>query len=246
LIIPLLAGITMSYLIQGGVTLALSALLIRQENLRIGFVLVAAVPPAIAVIPFTGILEGNVPYSHVATIGSYLAALLIVPLMFLLLPQTVLGETWNIIMIMLLLIGFPLIVSRIIIRLGFHTRVAACRGLLIDWGFFIVLYTIIGLNRDLILREPSMIAPVAVIIFAGTFILGFLIEKAGYLLQVDRKTIISLVLLGTMKNQGIAGGLALSLFSREAALPAAVSTIIMIVFFIWLDIRRSWKRIASP
>jgi bile acid:Na+ symporter, BASS family len=246
LIIPLLAGITMSYLIQGGVTLALSALLIRQENLRIGFVLVAAVPPAIAVIPFTGILEGNVPYSHVATIGSYLAALLIVPLMFLLLPQTVLGETWNIIMIMLLLIGFPLIVSRIIIRLGFHTRVAACRGLLIDWGFFIVLYTIIGLNRDLILREPSMIAPVAVIIFAGTFILGFLIEKAGNLLQVDRKTIISLVLLGTMKNQGIAGGLALSLFSREAALPAAVSTIIMIVFFIWLDIRRSWKRIASP
>jgi BASS family bile acid:Na+ symporter len=246
LIIPSLSGILMSYLVQGGVTLALSALLIHKENLRIGFVLIAAVPPAIAVIPFTGILEGNVLFSLTGTVAAYLAALLIVPAMFSLLLQAGWGEPLHIIMIMFLLIGFPLIASRIIIRFDFHTRIAAYRGLLIDWGFFLVLYTIIGLNRDLILGAPSMIAPVALIIFAGTFILGFLIEKTGYLLRVDRKTVISLVLLGTMKNQGIAGGLALSLFSREAALPAAVSTIIMILYFIWLDIRRRWKGIASP
>jgi bile acid:Na+ symporter, BASS family len=246
LIIPSLGGILMSYLVQGGVTLALSALLIHQENLRIGFILIAAVPPAIAVIPFTVILYGNVPYSLTGTIAAYLAALLLVPLLFLLLLKGGFGGPWHIITIMFLLIGFPLIASRIAIRFGFHARIAACRGLLIDWGFFIVLYTIIGLNRDLILGEPSTIVPVAFIIFAGTFMLGFLIEKTGSLLQVDRKTIISLVLLGTMKNQGIAGGLALSLFSRDAALPAAVSTIIMILYFIWLDVRRNRKRIAAP
>lgn len=54
------------------------------------------------------------------------------------------------------------------------------------------------------------------------------------------------MLLDTMKNQGIAGGLALSLFSRESALPAAVFKIIMFLFFIWMDIRQRWKGIAAP
>ena len=37
----------------------MSAWLINQEDIWIGFVLVAAGPPAVAVIPFTNILGGN-------------------------------------------------------------------------------------------------------------------------------------------------------------------------------------------
>ena len=72
----------MTYVILNGAILLLSALLIGDHNLWIGFVLIAAVPPAVAVIPFTAILEGNVSSTLSGTVASYLAALLIMPLMF--------------------------------------------------------------------------------------------------------------------------------------------------------------------
>ena len=106
---------------------------------------------------------------------------------------------------------------------------------------FIVLYTLIGLNRNLIIKEPLGILPVSAILFAGTFLLGYLIDAVGAFFKVGAADRVSLVLLGTMKNQGLAGGLALSLFPEETALPAALSSIIMILFVIWLDIRGTWK-----
>jgi BASS family bile acid:Na+ symporter len=48
----------------------------------------------------------------------------------------------------------------------------------------------------------------------------------------------SLVLLGTLKNYGLAGGLALAIFSKRTALPATVSVIFMIVYIIWLGYKR--------
>ncbi len=44
----------------------------------------------------------------------------------------------------------------------------------------------------------------------------------------------SLVLLGTIKNYGLASGLAIAFFNKQTALPAAVSSIFMFVHIIWL------------
>lgn len=241
LLIPSIAGILMNYLILGGATLAMSALIIHQEDIWIGFVLIAAVPPAVAVIPFTNILEGNLTYTLAGTAATYLAALIIMPLMFLFFLGMSFTAPQKLIMIMILLITFPVVASRIIIRSGIHNRVAPYQGLLTNWGFFIVLYTLVGLNQETIFREPLMLIPVATVIFVSTFLLGFLIELIGRFFKIHQKNLISLVLLGTMKNQGIAGGLALSLFTREAALPAAVSSVFLILFFMWLDMKRHWK-----
>jgi BASS family bile acid:Na+ symporter len=60
----------------------------------------------------------------------------------------------------------------------------------------------------------------------------------GVLFKVDKKNIISLVLQGTLKNQGISGGLAIALFAKEAAVPSAVYSISMILYIMWLDWRR--------
>lgn len=243
-IIPSLAGMLMTYLILGGFILVLAALLVNEENLWIGFVLIAAVPPAVAVIPFTAILDGDVVYTLAGTVASYLAALFIMPLMFFIFIGTNFAQSDKLIEIMILLIVLPLILSRIIIYFNLHNRISSFRGVLTDWGFFIVLYTIIGVNRDLISGKPLMILPVALVVFAGTFLLGFLIEKIGGLFKIDQNKIISLVLLGTLKNQGIAGGLAISLFAREAALPSAVYSIFMILYFVWLDLRK--RRQSGP
>jgi len=55
---------------------------------------------------------------------------------------------------------------------------------------------------------------------------------------INRSTLTSLVLLGTLKNYGIAGGPALALFSKTTAIPASVSSIFMIVYIIWLDLQK--------
>jgi predicted Na+-dependent transporter len=82
------------------------------------------------------------------------------------------------------------------------------------------------------------IIPIAAIVFSTTFILGWLIQKTCVLCKVDKKNIISLVLQGTFKNQGIAGSLAIALFAKEAALPSAIYSIFMIIYIMWLDWRK--------
>jgi bile acid:Na+ symporter, BASS family len=236
---PSLAGILMTYVILSGFILLISALLIHDHNLWIGFVLIAAVPPAVAVIPFTAILEGNVSYTLSGTVASYLAALLIMPLMFWIFIGTGFDDPYKLVRIMLLLIVLPLVLSRVILYFDWQERLAPVRGLLTDWGFFIVLYSIIGVNRDLIFSRPLTVVPVAGVAFAATFILGWAIQKTGVLFKVDKRNIISLVLQGTLKNQGIAGGLAIALFEKEVALPSAIYSVFLILYIIWLDWRKS-------
>ena len=238
---PSLAGIMMTYVILNGTILLLSALLIGDRNLWIGFVLIAAVPPAVAVIPFTAILEGNVSSTLSGTVASYLAALLIMPLMFWIFIGAGFDDPYKLVRIMLLLIVLPLVLSRMILYFNWQDRLAPVRGSLTNWGFFIVLYSIIGVNRDLIFSQPLTIIPVAGIAFATTFVLGWIIQKIGVLLNVDKENIVSLVLQGTLKNQGISGGLAIALFAKEAAVPSAIYSIFMIFYIIWLD----WQKIKT-
>src|SRR5665647_1326068 len=80
---PALAGLLLNYLILGGVLLGLSFLIVREPAMQDGFVLLVAVPPAIAVIPFTDFLRGNTTFSILATVACYLGALIITPLIVL-------------------------------------------------------------------------------------------------------------------------------------------------------------------
>jgi bile acid:Na+ symporter, BASS family len=57
---------------------------------------------------------------------------------------------------------------------------------------------------------------------------------------LEQSLIISLVLLGTLKNYGLSGGLALTLFSTQTSAPSAVSTVFMIVYIIWLNVKWKW------
>jgi BASS family bile acid:Na+ symporter len=241
LVLPTLIGTVMSYLILGSAIIGMSALLIRDETLWVGYVLIAAVPPAVAVIPFAHFLKGDISYSLMGTVGAYLSAMIIMPLMALGLLKSMPFDLWKLIEIMLELIILPLAASRIILWKGWQKRIEPVRGVIVDWSFFLVLYIITGLNSDILISQPLSIIPVIIIAFASTFLLGSLIEKAGILFRIRKDKITSLVLLGTLKNYGLSGGLALTLFSREASLPSAVCSIFLILFYLWLNFRKRLK-----
>jgi len=245
LIFPALKGILMNYIVLATVIILLSTAMIHDESLRVGFVLVAAVPPAVAIIPFAAFLEGDNTLALIGTVGAYLAALIIMPVMTLNLIGTSFIEPWKLATIMLELIILPLLVSRLLLWKGWHRPLSRPAGFLTNWSFFIVLYTIVGLNRTSLVSQPSSIIPVVLITFVGLFLTGYLIECVGRLYHIPQETLTSLNLLGTLKNYGLSGGLALTFFNREASLPSAVGSIFLILYIIWLDFRRKKRKGAT-
>ena len=136
-----------------------------------------------------------------------------------------------------MLIIVPLVISRILLWNRIAEHIEPIKGTITNWGFFIVFYTIVGVNQDIFVRQPLRLLPVALIAIASTFLLGMIIDSAGRLFKIDKKITTSLVLLGTLKNYGLAGGLALALFGKQTALPATVSTIFMFIYIIWLGFK---------
>jgi bile acid:Na+ symporter, BASS family len=237
-----LAGIAMNYLIQGTFLIALSQLLIRDEMVRVGFVLLAAVPPAVAVVPFSIFLKGDNTLSLIGMIGAYLGALVIAPLVVVGYLGSAHFDLFKLMVIMVELIVAPLIAARILVKIGMESRIGRYKGTITNWSFGVLCYSIVGLNREVILRQPLFLLPVGFIAVASTFLLGWGIEGAGKMFHVPGEKVTSLVLLGTLKNYGLAAGLALALFSKESALPATVSAVFMITYIIWLEFRSRWAR----
>jgi len=240
LIIPALLGVLMSYVVLGGFILGVSALFIHDKELWNGFIVLAIMPPAVAIIPFTDLLKGNNAFSLAGTVGGYLGALVIMPLVlynFLESSRFVL-ERLSIVAIVLIII--PLIVSRILRWRKIDKDLEKVKGAITNWSFFVVVYSIVGLNQDIFTHQPMRLLPVAAIAVGSMFVLGLIIEWVGKLFRIDPKTTMSLVLLGTIKNYGLAAGIALSLFSKESALPATVSTIFMFIYVIWIGFKQRW------
>jgi len=236
LLAPLLTGVTMNYVVLGGLILFLSGLLVPEGPLRTGFVVLAAVPPAVGVIPFTGFLDGDVEFSLIGCLACYLGAFIATPLILFTILGLSAGFQVKLFTTMFQLIIVPLVLSRILVYTGVASRIAPVKGTLLNCSFFLVVYTVVGLNREVFLSQPSSLIPAAAITVTTTFLLGYLIERAGRTLRLDPKKVISMVLLGTSKNAGFAAGLALTLFGRQTAIPSMIQTIFMLSYVIFLDL----------
>lgn len=244
---PALVGILCSFLLLGGLLVGLSRLLIRDQELINGFVILATVPPAVAVIPFTSILEGDRVFSLLGTLGCYLGALILTPLLSLiLLTGGLVVHPYKIALIVGELILLPLLLSRLLQWLELAAKIEPIKGTLTNWSFFLITYTIVGLNQHLFWQQPLTLLPVIGIAVCSTFMWGEIIERFCRWRGLEQPLIISLVLLGTLKNYGLAGGLALTLFSTQTSVPSAVSTVFMIIYIIWLNAKRKWTWANPP
>jgi BASS family bile acid:Na+ symporter len=241
-LVPVIVGIILNYGVLGGLMLVLSRLNILEEPFRTGYVILAAVPPAVGIIPFTGFMKGDMDFSLVGSIAGYFGAFIFTPLILFSFLGLTAGFQLKLLITMVELIIIPLILSRVLVYTSVASKITSWRGPLINWSFFLVIYTVVGLNRGVFLRQSSTIVPLVIIAVTTTFLLGILIEKVGQILHVVPEKVVSMVLLGTSKNAGFAAGLALTLFSKETAIASTVQTIFMLAYVIFLDLR---KRLES-
>ncbi|HET6478110.1 MAG TPA: hypothetical protein VFF92_03420 [Dehalococcoidales bacterium] len=231
---PILTSLLLNYVVLGGLILLMAWWLIDDRELWTGFVVLATIPPAVAVVPFSYALGGNTFFSLMGMAGAYLAALVIMPVAMALFLGVEFFEPVKLLLILGELILIPIVVSRIMLATKLDKRIAKWRGTMVNWSFFVALFTIVGLNRQAFFGEFDILLRIIIIAVATSFVLGYIIELITKALHVDRATSISLTLMGTLKNYGLASGILLTLFGERAAIPASVCTVFGISMLVWL------------
>jgi len=222
------SGMILNYGLLSGIIIALSSTL-ADESLRNGFIVMAAVPPAISILPMTRLLKGDVRLSLYSEVLSYLVSLVLMPGIIYLFAGKTGVDPVDLAEIALLLILFPALVSRFIRFLPLNPVFP------INIGFFLVTYTVIGLNQATLWNNIESLAPIAL---ARTFGIGIAIYLAAMLAGKSASRRISYTLLGSSKNLGLAAVVAMMLFGPEAGVPSAVCTLAETAYFILLAAAR--------
>ncbi len=209
-----------SYGAMGGLILALAALT-QEADLRSGWVLMAAVPPAVAVVPITSLLRGDVRSALIADALLYLLGLLMVPALTLaLLGQGVpIGE---LVLQTLLLIGVPILLSRPLMR--WH-GVNDARPAAVSISFFFLVLAIAGSAREVLLGRPDLVAGLVGFAVVRTFGLGIAVFGAALAFHPPRNARVAASTFGGFKNLGLTVVLASTVFGAVASLPAVVCLI---------------------
>ena len=221
-----LPGLFINYGLLSGLILTLSFCL-SDESLYKGFVVMAAVPPAVAVLPMTRILQGETVLSFTSEALSYLASIILMPaIIFAFTSHTGISLAY-ISEITLAFILLPAIASRAAARIPIDPVLP------INLGFFAVTYIVIGLNHAALWQGTLIVAAISL---ARTFVIGLIIYGVALRAGLDRSKTISYTLLGSFKNLGLAAAISLLLFGPAAGIPAAFSAIAEIGFFILLTI----------
>ena len=200
----------------------------------IGMVLVAAMPLSLEIIIMGNLLRIEKNYVFTSVAGTYLGALLIVPLVALCFLKYINLNYWNIILLILSLIVLPLLISRIAIDKEWDKIINKYDDMIMDYSLFIVFYAITASNRNFFMNWSVDLLIIVSIAFSSTFLFYFIIRKIGYYFHAQEDKISSFILPGTMKECGLAGGIALTVFNQEVAIPSLVFAIFTYIYMNWL------------
>jgi len=227
-------SILLNYVVLGGSLLLMSHWLVDDHELWTGFVLLAAVPPAVAVTPFSQSLGGDTRFALIGMTACYIAAIGIMPLSILIFLGIDYFDPLRLLQILGELMVIPVLASRLLLVTGTAQRVDPWKGTILNWVFFFVIFTLIGLNRQAFFGEFDILIKIFVIAFTTTFILGYLIELVCKATKAHYDIAISAILMGTLKNYALAGGISLSLFSERSTIPSSVCVMFGVLMVVWL------------
>ncbi len=215
----------LSFLLSTGTTIAMASLFTGE--IRDGWILEAAVPSAVSVIPFVLILGGDLESTLVSSAGLYFIALLFTPFLTL----VFIGQAVSV-MILLWYVGFliivPIILSRFLRQMDLS---AGSRHIAINFAFFVLVVAVAGSNRGVFFGEPVLLLTLIVIAVVRTFGIGIALNVYNRKRGLPWGKRVPEVLFATHKNTGMAAALAIALIGDTAAVPA---TICMTVDIAWL------------
>ena len=230
-----LYSLLLNYVMLGGVTLLLAKWFITDYEIWVGFVVLALVPPATAVVPFSYALGGDVSFSLIGMTGAYLAALIVMPVGLAYLLGSQIFDPLSLFLVLGELVVIPIIVSRVLLYLGASRYIEPHRGSIVNWSLFVVTFSVIGLNRQAFVSDFDVLISTSFIAIVTSFLLAYLLEAGAKALRVKHETTVSVIMMGTTKNWSMAGGLLLTLFSERSAVPPSICVFFAIFMIVWLE-----------
>jgi bile acid:Na+ symporter, BASS family len=226
---PIRNAFLLSFLLSTGTTIAMSYLF--QGDIRDGWIIMAAVPSAVSIVPFTYLLKGDLESTLVSSTALYLIALAVTPIITLVFMGTAVD-----VMTLLGYVGYlillPMVISRFLRRVDIRP---VQKNAAINISFLVLIVAIAGPNRQVFFGDPAMLFALIAVAFVRLFGMGLFwnwyLQRKG----VPRTRRVPEVLFVSYKNTGMAATLAIALIGPVAALPATVCTLVDIVWLIYLS-----------
>ena len=106
-----------------------------------------------------------------------------------------------------------------------------------DWGFAILIFVAVGINREVFFTEPMLLVKVSIILLTATFVLGYVYTKIADKIGVSQSVITSQSMLVAIKSSGFSVFTAITLFGKEAAIPSAVMAVVVLLYLIYLSLK---------
>ena len=230
---PIGVTVLVNYFIYGAIVLTLANIFISSEAFRMGFVVIAATPPAIAVIPFSINLKGDAQFSIVGIVGGNIAGIFLAPLIIMIFSAQGAIDPMAVVTLILKMLVVPMFVSRLLRVKPVHGFIEKHRSILIDYGFLLVAMTVIGITRSLLFNNTlEAIIPFLIVVFM-MFGLGYLFQLYLNARRIDPHLIISNKLILVMKNAGFASVMAIGLFEDpHVVLPSAILSVMLPVYYL--------------
>ena len=239
---PMLVGSFLNYIVFGAVIISLSHWLMPTPELFLGFVVIASTPPGVAVIPFSHILDGDLKYSIVGVLGAFIASIFLAPFIVGVFAKIDGGiDPMQLFFAMIQLVLVPLIISRFLLWKPIKPTIEKTRGKIVDWGFALLIYTAVGLNRQVFFSNFEVLLLVSLVLFLGIFGLGWFYEMFSRKVGIPAPIAMTQNLLVTVKSSGFAVVTALTLFGTEAAIPSAVMAVFVLMYLLYLSIRKEFN-----
>jgi len=239
---PMLRGIYLNYIVFGIVMISLAYFLISDINIFYGFVVIAATPPGVIILPFTVKSKGDLKYSTIGLLAGFLASVALTPLIIDLFTENASISSMELVFLMVKMVIIPLLVSRLLLFPKIEKVSNKIKGRLTDYSFAIIIFTAVGMNRTIFYSNFSMLISASLVLIISMFVLGaifyFFKQKQGG----NSEILTSETLLLTIKSSGFAVVTSLELFGKSATIPAALLSIFVLLFVLAFSVFKSLKR----
>jgi BASS family bile acid:Na+ symporter len=210
------------------VILALGSLF--EEKLWWGWVLMAAAPSAVSIIPFTSVLGGRTSKALFSSAVNYLVALGLMPVISLALIGSAVSVE-DLLVSLLVLIVLPMVLSRAIMKMKLEKSTGT---MAMNIAFAVLIFAVAGSNRDAFTGDLMTVVLISVACIIRTFGTGLGVEFFMRRLGVPKQDRISSVLFSSYKNLGLTATLAIALFEPMVAVPATIGIVFEVVWVIFL------------
>jgi len=233
-----IGAIIISYLIFGALIMGVGLLFFwGNSNILIGFFLIAIAPPGVVIIPFAISHKCDLSWSIVGVVSGYFLALAIIPIsLFIIGENSEIVSTKSLFNLLFWSIILPMGASRLLRYKPIIKQVSRIRGIAINLVFFVLIYTIIGMNKTVFQEDIGILLKIALILivtlFGGTYLLGYFAVRWGF----NRSLVRAQQLMFGIKNNGFSAILAISIGQKEMALPSIVLSIVLLIFLVFFDL----------